>query len=66
MKEAVRLTVADDGRGAGDEDATPGGFGLNSLEERVEALGGTASWGGRPEGGFVLEVGLPIGPEVGP
>ena len=58
--DAVRLAVADDGRGPGD--ATTGGFGLNSLQERVEALDGTATWGGRPDGGFVLDVELPVRP----
>lgn len=58
--ETARLVVADDGAGAGEE--TSGrGFGLSSLKERVEALDGTLSWGDRPEGGFVLEVGLPVG-----
>ncbi|MDQ3428496.1 MAG: sensor histidine kinase [Actinomycetota bacterium] len=58
--DAVRLAVADDGRGPGG--ATTGGFGLGALRGRVEALGGTAAWGGRLEGGFALEVELPVGP----
>jgi signal transduction histidine kinase len=67
-QDAVRLAVTDDGRGPGDADATIEGFGLSALRERVEALGGTAAWGGRPEGGFVLEVELPVrsGQAVGP
>lgn len=59
--ETARLVVADDGGGA-EEGASEGGFGLSSLEERVGALGGALSWGDRPEGGFALEVELPVGP----
>lgn len=67
-QDAVRLAVADDGPGTGDGGTSAGGFGLNALKERTENLGGTASWGGRPEGGFVLEVELPAcpAPVVGP
>lgn len=58
--ESVRLVVADDG--GGENVTTPeGGFGLAGLRERVEALGGTLSAGDRPEGGFALEVELPVG-----
>lgn len=58
-EETVTLAVSDDGRGPDDSEAVSGGFGLGSLRERVEALGGTATWGGCPEGGFALEVDLP-------
>lgn len=56
----VRLAVADDGRGAQEE--TSGGFGLISLQERVEALGGSYAAGNLPEGGFAVEVALPGAP----
>jgi signal transduction histidine kinase len=38
--EAVRLTVADDGRGFGAA-VTPGGYGLAGMRERVRQVGGT-------------------------
>jgi signal transduction histidine kinase len=58
-EEGVGLSVANDGpRTAG---GTPElGFGLASLSERVEDLGGAFLAGVRPEGGFVLEVRLPL------
>ena len=57
----VRLTVADNGRGASDNDqALEGtGFGIPGLEERASALGGTVSAANADGGGFVLEVQLP-------
>jgi signal transduction histidine kinase len=68
FEDTVTLAVSDDGRGPNVTDAATGGFGLGALRERVEALGGTATWGGRPEGGFALEVDLPVrsGQAVGP
>jgi signal transduction histidine kinase len=56
---SVRLTVADDGAGAGDPGRDGGGFGLAGLRERAEQLGGDFSAGSRDEGGFVLELVLP-------
>lgn len=50
----MTLVVADDGTGSG----TPG-FGLTSLTERAEALGGTLRAGPRAGGGFELRVDLP-------
>lgn len=52
--DRVTLVVADDGTGSG----TPG-FGLTSLTERAEALGGTLRAGPRAGGGFELRVDLP-------
>ena len=54
----VSLTVADDGEGAPDG-ASETGFGLATLAERAEALGGALGAGNSPEGGFVLRVDLP-------
>ena len=59
----VRLVVADDGEGAGGRGEADGGFGLRALKERVEILGGTITWGDRPEGGFALVVRLPVRPD---
>ena len=60
----ARLTVTDDGGGV--PEGTPLGFGLSGLEERAAALGGGLRTGDAPEGGFALEVQLPMGgPQVG-
>jgi signal transduction histidine kinase len=62
--EETRLVVADDGEGA--PEGMPGvGFGLAALRERIEALGGTLAAGNRPEGGFALEIVLPIEARTG-
>jgi signal transduction histidine kinase len=58
-EENVSLTVADDGEGA-PEGALEKGFGLNTLRERAEALGGVLSAGNAPEVGFLLRVELPL------
>lgn len=58
-KEGVGLSVADDGLGA-EGGAPERGFGLASLRERAEVLGGAFRVGTRPEGGFAIEVRLPL------
>ncbi len=55
----ARLTVSDDGEGV--PEGTPPGFGLSGLRERAAALGGGMRTGNAPEGGFALEVRLPVG-----
>jgi signal transduction histidine kinase len=66
--EETRLVVADDGVGV-PKGRPEGGFGLAALRERVEALGGTLAAGNGTEGGFVLEIVIPIqaskSPEAG-
>lgn len=57
--ESVKLEVTDDGRGAAEE-LMIGGLGLPSLRERVEALGGAFAAGNAPEGGFAVEIELPL------
>lgn len=55
---AAALRVRDDGAGAAASGAC--GFGLAGLRERAAQLGGTLSAGPRPDGGFLLEVEVPL------
>jgi len=52
----VRLTVADDGRGAS---STDGGFGLVGLRERVQLVGGSLTVQTAPGAGLALIVEVP-------
>ena len=57
--DVVRLRVSDDGqtdRGAAPEP----GFGLLGMTERAHLLGGSLSAGPAPDGGWVVEVVLPV------
>jgi signal transduction histidine kinase len=57
------LRVRDGGRGFNPEgDRRPESFGLQSLRERVEALGGTVCIRPAPAEGTELEVRLPLDP----
>jgi signal transduction histidine kinase len=58
-EESVSLKVANDGEGA-PEGASAKGFGLATLGDRAEALGGVLCAGNASEGGLVLRVELPI------
>jgi signal transduction histidine kinase len=57
-RDAVRLTVADDGRGF-DPDAVASGFGLRGMRGRVEQAGGELVVRGGAGEGAVVEVVLP-------
>ena len=57
---AVRLAVHDDGRGVGAEPDGPAGFGLAGLRERAAQLGGAFDCGPGEDGGFAVELRLPI------
>ncbi|HEX9116432.1 MAG TPA: sensor histidine kinase [Anaerolineae bacterium] len=58
--DRITLQVMDDGRGL--LDANPGaGFGLAGLRERAAQLGGAVTLAGRPGGGTVLAMHLPLG-----
>ena len=55
---AVRLTVADDGRGIAP--STPKGFGLTTMTERVRSLGGTCEVDSAPAQGTIIRVEIPV------
>ncbi|HEV2767041.1 MAG TPA: sensor histidine kinase [Acidimicrobiales bacterium] len=55
----VRLTVTDDGRGF-DPAQVRAGFGLRSMRQRVEALGGELHVTSTPGSGTTIEVALPL------
>jgi signal transduction histidine kinase len=58
---SLRVAVEDDGRGALSwaADPQPDGSGLQALQERVTAYGGTLRTGPRPGGGFAVTASLP-------
>ena len=66
----VRILVADNGRGipksdaAGDGDHKKGGFGLFSLRNRLEHLGGTVRIRSRPGHGTCVKLLVPLEPEL--
>lgn len=60
--DGVRLRVADDGRGFDPADPHPEqgrGFGLTSMRERAQAVGGELSVASRPGHGTEVEVAVP-------
>ncbi|MFD0673515.1 sensor histidine kinase [Cohnella sp. GCM10027633] len=56
-QDTIHMTVKDDGKGS---DAVTYGFGLRAMEERVEAIGGRLSIASEPDGGFELQVRMPV------
>jgi signal transduction histidine kinase len=61
--DAIRLTVEDDGAGAGQASqsrAVQGGRGLPGMRERIAALGGRLDAGRRPPYGFVVDAWIPL------
>jgi signal transduction histidine kinase len=57
--EALELEITDDGRSQR-ADAISGGHGLVGMRERVALYGGQLTAGGRPGGGFAVNVVLPV------
>ena len=61
---ALRLTVADDGRGPQSTDAAQlereGHMGLTGMRERLTAVGGRLAFDGRPGAGARLEIQVPV------
>ncbi len=57
---ALILTVVDDGVGFDVGAAWGRGLGLISMNERVEAIGGSMTIGSRPGSGTRLEVAVPV------
>ncbi|MGW0514584.1 sensor histidine kinase [Streptomyces olivaceoviridis] len=60
--DRVRLTVTDNGTGAGTPatGAGAGGAGLTGLTERLAAAGGSLTAGPAPRGGFTVTADLPV------
>jgi signal transduction histidine kinase len=58
--DRVRLRVSDDG--VGPPPVAEHGSGLLGIEERVSAVGGSWDLSGRPGGGTILDVSLPVEP----
>jgi signal transduction histidine kinase len=63
-RDAVEVTVLDDGRGA--PAGGPVGHGLIGMRERTAALGGTCEAGPGPDGGFRVHARLPLGASIVP
>jgi signal transduction histidine kinase len=58
-RRRVSLSVTDDGRGLDWRTVTTNGYGLRSMRERVERLGGTCLIGPAPRGGTEVLVEVP-------
>ena len=59
--DVIRVSVIDDGHGAGTVPAEPGGHGLLGMMERVTLMGGRLHSGHTSDGGYELRVELPTG-----
>lgn len=60
-RDAVTVTVEDDGRGViSDVASSSGGHGIAGMGERVAALGGSIETGARKGGGFRIHAVLPV------
>jgi two-component system, NarL family, sensor histidine kinase LiaS len=61
-QHAVTETIADNGRGFQPDTPAPGGIGLQSMRERVTALGGTLLIESQPGAGTCITVQMPLSP----
>ena len=57
---AVRVVVKDDGKGFDPSAAKTGGFGLQSMRERIENLGGSFAVRSEPGSGTEVDVTVPV------
>lgn len=58
---SLRIVVRDNGRGLDPDPRQPGHYGLRSMRERAEALGGSFAIQNAAEGGVQVRVALPLG-----
>jgi len=58
QSSVLRLTISDDGKGIGP--ATPKGFGLTTMTERVKSLGGTCAIDSAPSAGTTIRIEIPV------
>jgi len=65
-RDTLLIRVTDDGPGrVPAQRGSSGGHGLTGMRERARILGGTVTAGPRPEGGFEVELVLPVPPPGG-
>jgi signal transduction histidine kinase len=57
---SLRLTVSDNGRGFTPDAPGPSGYGLSSMRQRAELIGGTLSVDSRPQDGTRVVVAVPM------
>jgi signal transduction histidine kinase len=62
QQDTIHIRVEDNGRGS---DSVLYGFGLKSMEERIEAIGGQLNVQSEPMKGFALLVRIPVAREEG-
>jgi signal transduction histidine kinase len=55
------MTVTDNGRGFAPDAPGPSSYGLSSMRERAEIIGGRLSLDSRPQDGTRVIVNLPVG-----
>ncbi len=61
LKRSVRLKITDNGCGLTAHDSRDNsGFGMTSMEERAEQVGGTFTISNKPEGGVDVKVEIPV------
>jgi signal transduction histidine kinase len=63
-RDAVFLSVQDDGVGMAAREASPGGLGLLGIEERARELGGAVSIQSQPGRGTTLQAEIPLPEQV--